>query len=278
MSSLNPRTADGGQVSIWTVMLSSSVALAMITGLFYFVGGAMHLGYSQALGLDYLAERQPAEYIFEGGQVLLASSSFILVLAIALAVFIAPMRLGKQQPFLRNWELLILFALTGIPSVLVWVFLTRGTSRDVITNSSCPIVGHGSTLLALSALVAIIPWIGIFSHFFFTRLLRLTFLVWGIVTALLCLFEFGLVNGEELLYGPFQVAEIASTSLSAGIDTRVLVLGADDKNLVILVPGENRTGHPEPRYLLRSAMTTVRIVGSSSINDFFCKRPGGTLK
>src|SRR5664279_2423040 len=82
--SMNSQAADS-QVSISNVLLSSSVVLAAMTGLFYLLGGAWFQGYDAALGLSYLAGRQSAEYIFAGAQFLLANS-FVLASVFALLV------------------------------------------------------------------------------------------------------------------------------------------------------------------------------------------------
>jgi hypothetical protein len=274
MSSINSQTAGSGHVSIWTVVLSSSVLLATITGVFYFVGGASYEGYSQALGLYYLAGWQPTEYIFAGAELLMTTSAAPWLWLAMLLVSLIPASMAKRRYFSHTWESLIFALLGGIPTLLVLLFViyTMKTSRDLITHGACPITGTNSILGAWLVCVATIAFTAMISQFFFTRLLRLMFLSWGMIIALLCLYNFGWAAGAARLYESFQVAEIDSPFLSAGADTKVLVLRADDKNLAVIVRGENRTGHPEPRYLLRSEIKTFRIVGTSSINDFFCKR------
>lgn len=66
----------------------------------------------------------------------------------------------------------------------------------------------------------------------------------------------GWAAGAENLYGPFQIVQLTNSVAQLPADTRMLVLGADDKNLVVLV-----RGYHQPQYLSRSDTKTFRIVG-----------------
>jgi hypothetical protein len=269
----NSQAADS-QVSILTVLLSSSVVLGAMTGIFYLVGGAWFEGYVNALGLSYLAGRQSAEYIFAGAQVLLVT---FFVLASVFAFLAALFRMeilslnGKRIP--RARESIIFALMIALSSVLIFVFtdLTMADGRNLITRGACPFTNQGPEMrpLSLFCFAALVASFGFF--FFQPRLLRVTALVWGIVASVLCLYIFGWTSGATGLYGKFQIVEVGSTSLQLPAEARLLVLGTDDKNLVVLTPGANRAGHLEPRYFLRSEVKTFRIVGTASINDFVCK-------
>ncbi len=65
MSDTDSQNASGG-ASMWNIILSSSIALAAITGVFYFAGGAKYQGSVRALGLNYLSGLQPNDYLFAG--------------------------------------------------------------------------------------------------------------------------------------------------------------------------------------------------------------------
>ncbi len=266
--------APTGKVSALTVLLSSSVVLGTITGVFYLVGGAWVDGYSHALGLTYLARLQRAEYIFFGSQILLALSYFSIsvmpVVGLGIVVFL------KRKPIPRAWESVTFVLLMLISSLLLSAFAVPALNpvRPLITSAVCPVTGRSGawTFGPLCFALAV----GGFGFFFFEpKRFRLMFLGWGIVASVFWLFVFGWAFGAGQLYGTFQIVEVDSTSL------QLLVLGADDKNLVVLTPGINRAGHPEPRYLLRSDIKVFRVVGTASINDFVCNpnrmaiTPGG---
>ena len=53
-------------------------------------------------------------------------------------------------------------------------------------------------------------------------------------------------------------------------EPRLLLLGADETNLVVLTPNVNKAGHPGPKYISRPLVNGFRIVGTASINDFIC--------
>lgn len=261
-----------GQTSILTVILSSSVVLAVVTGLFYFLGGAYYIGYSQALGLNYLAGLQPAEYVFLGAQQLLFLVFFFasfLLMAWLLSRYL-PVR---PKPVFGKWEPVIFFLGVLILTVLLGAFTASkaGVSRDLITSSACPLTGNGSSITALLVFLTAILVMPFLSYFF-SKVLRGAFLVWGVVACVLCLYNFGWAAGAEHLYGKFQTAKIMSLTAQLPAETDVLLLGRDDKNLVVLVSGENSAGHPEQKYFLRSEVKMFRLVGESSIDAFFCKK------
>lgn len=89
-SETDSQKANSGP-STWNVVLSSSVVLAAITGVFYLLGGATVQGRAWALGLNYLAGLQPNDYLFAGVKLLLTDLSVIgftgLVSVSALAIF-----------------------------------------------------------------------------------------------------------------------------------------------------------------------------------------------
>lgn len=249
---------------------------------FYLVGGAKYEGRSYVLGLGYLAGLQPSEYIFAGAELILFYSSpfvfVILFLGLVIAVWIANgmpvVPTGHTLSFPRKGEYVFFFALTFIVTFgLVPLVIRTGVSaRNLITTGSCPVTGHGTVTRAWLVCCGLSAFVGITVWLFHRRMLRFAFLLWGVSILSLCLFSFGWAAGAEQLYGTeFSVVEIVSPSLHLTSDSKALILGADANNLVLLIPGEGTHGHPEPRYISRSEVKTFRLVGSSSINNFFCK-------
>lgn len=261
------------QISVLTAVLSSSVVLATVTALFYFVGGCMVRGYWQALGLNYVAGRQPAEYMFAGFESLLLLFPLSLIAAPAIGILVT-LSMGRKS-LTRGREFAVFLLLLGILALLCsWTLfkIRTGLTNAVITNVSCPVTGHGFMGAAGWVLLFAAAVIGIGVFLLVERILRLVFLVWGFPIWVFCLYNYGLAGGAAQLYGNFQLAEITSASLQLPFsNSTVLILGADDKNLVVLIRGEDRGGHPTPRYVLRSDVKTFRLLGSSSLNDFFCR-------
>ncbi len=263
------------RLSVWAGILSSSIAVAMITGVFFLVGGAERAGYSEALGLSYLAGLQSAEYIFSGAELLLV---WLFIFGVAIAVAVAEafsMRpAAKRKYFPREWERYIFSVLTIIPTFLLAayaVWMDRA-SRDLASSGACPVTGHGSVGKASVVCVGLILFVSVTFGFFFSRLLRFTFLTWAAIACIFCLYYLGWAFGAARLYDEFKIARLTSASAQLPVDTKALIIGADDKNLVVLVPSSNEhTQRAEPIYLLRSDVKALRIVGSSSINDFLCK-------
>jgi hypothetical protein len=245
-----------------------------MTGMFYLLGGASFQGYDTALGLRYLADRQSAEYIFAGAQVLLVISYVLVsVFAFILVFFWMKILPWLSKRIRRDWEFVFFWLIVPL-NVLIFVFAdhTLDDCRGLITRGACPIANQGAAAMMpfwVFCGTALVSGLGFF--LFQPRPFRVTVLVWGIVASVLCLYLFGRTSGAAILYGTFQIVEVGSTSLQLPSGARLLVLGADDKNLVVLTPGVDRAGHLEPRYLLRSEIKVFRIVGTASINDFVCK-------
>jgi hypothetical protein len=239
------------------------------------VGSAYVEGYSHALGLTYLARLQPVEYGLLGAEILLLSSYVLVLLVplVVLAFFRILMPVGRTR-IRRAWELPAFSMLIPGSSIFLLAFTLRtmNASRDLITRGACPVTGQGSDTIPFGLFCGALV-VACFGFFFFEpRLLRLTCLVWGIVASGFVLYGFGWVFGADRFYERFQIVEVRSSSLLPP-GARLLVLGADDKNLVVLTTDVNRARHPEPSYFLRSEIKNFRVVGTASINDFICNVP-----
>ncbi len=263
------------------MILSSSITLAAITGVLYLVGGAEFDGYSYALGLGYLAGLQPAEYVFDGAELILVYSLVFGTLIplfgnTVLSVTRKPIANTKIICWFRRqerWSFFVLAFGVGVARI-IFVIRTVDTAPTLLTINSCPIRGGGANGGAwlVTCIVIVIAIVRSIFRVFYSRLLRFAFLVWGIVIIFFCLFIFGRAAGAGKLYSPnFKVAKINSPTLQLPPDSQVLILGSDDKNLVLLLPAEYHELHPQPRYVLRSDIKSFQLVRSSSINDFFCK-------
>ena len=274
MSETDSQKANG-RTAIWNVILSSSIGLAAITGVLYFVGGGVYQGRAWALGLKYLSGLQPNEYIFEGTQI---SLSYLPLIAFALLIAASALAVGgvhllvvKHIDFLRRWERWV-FVVLILLLTIVWIcgsFHTENTATSLVTSVSCPMKKPGFIGISVVAFCActVMGSLWLFS----SKLLRLTFLVWGGLIFVLCLFNLGWASGARQLNDNFPIAVLTNNAAQLLADTRVLVLGADDKNFVVLVKGKDQTSSLQPQYLSRSDVKTFRIVGLAKIDDFVCK-------
>lgn len=208
---------------VWAVLWSSSIALAAITGLLYFVGGANYEGSSYALGLNYLAGLQPAEYIFSGaGHILIALAVLGCQFAFTLwfvLVALGPAGIsfkGKQYFFPRAWEFLYFAISVVIETLVPLIFAIRAEtgSRNLLTAGSCPITKQGSQILPLLILVGLVVFTGVLSRLFHEKRWRFILVALGTLMSCVCLYSFGWSTGVARLYDKgFLIAEISGPSL-----------------------------------------------------------------
>jgi hypothetical protein len=110
-----------------------------MTGMFYLLGGASFQGYDTALGLRYLADRQSAEYIFAGAQVLLVISYVLVsVFAFILVFFWMKILPWLSKRIRRDWEFVFFWLIVPL-NVLIFVFAdhTLDDCRGLITRGAC---------------------------------------------------------------------------------------------------------------------------------------------
>jgi hypothetical protein len=278
MSALNNSFTSANQISTWTtILLSSSVVLATITGVFYLVGAGYVEGSAEFLGLTYLAQLQSADYIRTGAEFLLATSPLLYILFAYITIFaieIAVWSKVKLTHLPRRWENRVFAVGTWLGTVFLFAVSSVTTnSKSALINHVCPVTGHPPIPLAVFVSIAALVLVTHGSLLFVPLRLRINYLVWAIIVWLVSIYNLGWVFGANRIYNPFPIVEVDNTSLHLPSEARLLLLGADDKNLVAVIPDKNRRQHPQPIYLPRSQIQTFRIVGSASINDFFCKSP-----
>lgn len=258
------------QISILTILLSSSVLLAIITGLFYLVGYSWVQGYRYALGLNYLSNLQPSEYIAAGAEALLVPS-FLWMSAIA-ATGVATVVSANVKRISRAWETWIAVPLLSIASIVIIAIALKSVNTvNALIASTCSV--RVSTSDAQRAIWALCIPVAVSAFGFFRfepRRTRYMFLVWGSIAFAFSLAAYGRALGTAHLDEKFHIVEIGSISLQMSPQARLLLLDTDDKNLVVLTPNVSHDGHPEPKYLLRSEVQSFSIVGMASINDFVC--------
>ncbi len=125
-------------------------------------------------------------------------------------------------------------------------------------------------LLCLTCLTLLMSSVG--TIFFQPTLLRTASLVWGLVVCTVCLYGYGRALGATQLYSRFPVITVCTASLQIAPQTKWLLLGADNNNLVLLGRQAETERHAEPHYVIRSEIKTFDIVGSASIDEFLCNQ------
>ena len=260
--------------SAWAVILASSLVLAAISGLFYFVGGAIQIGRSRALGLYFLTNLQPAEYIFAGANYLIQFFAAIVppllsTLIVAAVAFSVPYLPRLRGRIAADWEP----RLFGIASTLSWlivvaIYLKTDASATDIWTAKIPLVATHAQQLVWDGFLAVTAITVIAFSVLLSRALRLYSLISGGLLFSLSLYNMGLTAGAAELYNPFSVVTLTSVSGVFSPDTRALVLGSDEKTLVVLMPSAKGKVDRSPTYIPRSDIKIFRIVGTETINKF----------
>ncbi len=282
--SLDERAASSEDSTNVNAVLAGSIGSVVATGMLYFVGGAYYAGYSRALGLNFLAGLQPAGYIFYGAQFLIALS--IPQVSLMLVAVLATLRVARKgiwgipkgrfslKPECRF--VVGLVTVTVVASTLLELHLLHSirATKTLIASSPCswPInpsaTGGTSFWFVVSAVLG-----GISFQYLRQNFLRWTSLVLCSAISLLALYGLGHELAAARLYGDrFQIAEISMSSPQSFPALQVLILGSDDKNMVVLFPPKDRGEKPQPTYLQRADLKSVRIVSSPGIREFFCKQ------
>ncbi len=192
----------------------------------------------------------------------------VVVTVSALAAVGVHLLVIKHIEYLRKRERWIAVAIIVLLTIL-WMRVTihiQKIAPSIATGVSCPIKESGVLPVSLAAFFFCASSVGGFALLVKSKRLRFAFVLWGGVISLLCLYNLGWADGAEILYGQFQIVALTNSAAQLSADTRMLVLGADDKNLVVLV-----RGYHQPQYLSRSDTKTFRIVGLAKIDDFVCK-------
>lgn len=192
MSENDFSNANGG-LAIGNVILSSSIVLAAITGVFYLLGGATGQGRAWALGLDYLSGLQPNEYIFAGAEVILNLLSDPIGLGVALIIAVVLLfgvqwigsQADRSHPFF-----LILVAILTI-GLLTVILCTANISHSLLTNAFWPIGRHEAVLFSFIALCFCAVPVGSSFRLFSSKLWRVRSVFWSGALSILCLFNLG---------------------------------------------------------------------------------------
>jgi hypothetical protein len=256
--------------------MSGPVVLATITGVLYLVGGAYAKGSSYALGLNLLENNfQPAQYIFTGAEALapMFASAYWWVGPI-LGLGIGGFAMAVRRYIPRDYEG---GAVLGIAMADLVILAYSAHLIDhiptLLTRSSCPVAG-GMHLFLWAVIVfwCLVLLAGVGFVFFRPRAYRLAALAMGAFASVFCLDCYGRVTGAVALDGTFEIVELGSRAVPSDAASRVLVLGADKDNLVVLLQSAERTRDvvSRPTYLARSKAGTLRVVGRASINEFAC--------
>ncbi len=277
MDTPNTNGSGSGKDFVWTVLLSSAVVLAVATGALYFLGGAYFEGISEVLGLTYLAKPQSDSYIFAVAELLLATSwePFLIVSVAISAGALSIVEIIERKRFQlsrRSQEIMIPVTIIFLTFVVLYFFFGTMDKRYLLENCSCPIQApqHYVQPILLLLSIALLTIGG--AYCIANRTLKAFFAAWGISMVVLCIYNVGWDSGISILNTPRQqLAEVVSSSLLNGAETKVLVLGADDKSIVVLSPNQHSAAHPEPIYLSRSDLKSFHLTGYSSIDAFFCK-------
>jgi len=272
--------------SVLVTILSSAIAVIP----FYLVGMAQLDGYREALGLSYLSTPSAGEYISVGAATLLIGGFVVSYLVVFLVIALLYAFGLKRWHIPRNLEVVCIFGIAFIDSVFILIRLLRDEriGHEVMRTSSCPINGESAYISAFLLLLSTMFVVALIAIVIHDKRYRLVFLAWGAVACLACLWNFGWSNGAGAAYGEFSIAEI--TEATAKTQT-VLLLDADDKNLVVVFKKDERPyqalslgspasqdnkseiRHPVPVYLLRSDLRSMQLIGFQSLDGFFCNTP-----
>jgi len=272
--------------SVLVTILSSAVAVIP----FYLVGMAQLNGYRAALGLNYLSTPNAGEYISAGAETLLIGGFVVSYIVVFLVIGLLYAFGLKRWHIPRNLEVVCIFGIAFLDSVFIFIRLLHDerVGHEVMRSASCPINGesaYGSAFWLLLSTIFVVALTAIAIH---DKRYRLVFVSWGSVACLACLWNFGWAKGAGAAYDEFSIAEI--TDATAKTQT-VLLLDADDKNLVVVFKKDERPyqapspssparqdntseiAHPIPVYLLRSELRSTRLIGSQKLDQFFCNTP-----
>ena len=245
------------------------------------MGWAYYTCYSRALGVDFLGGLQPAGYIFYGAQFLINLSilvAIVLLVGVLVALWVAQVGIPAipNSRFAREpkYRLGVGLFTAGASFLLRLPLLASiAVTKTLITSNPCSWPIHTTATSWTSVwFVAFAVLGGVSFRYVRPSSLKWTFLVLCSAMSLLALYVLGHELGAASLYGnEFQIAEISISSPQSLPALRFLILGSDDKNMVVLLPSKQSGEKPQPTYLQRADLKSVRIVSSSGIRDFFCK-------
>ena len=274
--------ANKEKPSLATTVLASSATFAVFTAFLYFVAGAYYQGRTSVSGTGYLTMPPPNDFVYSGAKLMLGAGMLVvLICSIFWFAFSMVCYLEVRFPqwfttasdkilrLSRVWELVVSGAVTigAVWFLLTTVKLLNEPAR-VVTDHVCTPTGqlpqhHPGVFLLLTILfTATVP------NRFGSRRSKWTGWLIGSFVALCLMYGFAWDAGREsLLSHSYSQAKVKLND-SSNPEYDALIIGSDDKDLVIITHA--KTGQYEPEYLSRSRVVDFRLIGSATVEQFMC--------
>jgi hypothetical protein len=271
-----PKDINPPQNSLDTLLKSTSLIIVLFSATLYIVGAAVSLQTSHLLGLAFLAQPSKEQYLFTGFKTLLAylAGGFAFVFGIWMALRESDY-VRKCAHFLRRRPEISALA------AIAFGWATLFGAQNGLADPDDKLTVAGAALSQFPVPNGLFVWMGLLASagllvvataalyvypLLPSRIWRFCFLYACLVTESANLFSIGKAEAfSSITEGRYNLALLAGTSAIHN-DRNVLVLGSDEKNLVVLAASS--PGKRAVIYISRSEIKSISVTGTASLSTF----------